>query len=396
VSGIRRREFITLLGGTAAAWPLAAHAQQPAMPVIGYLHSGSPGPYAHLVATFHQGLKEAGAVEGKNFAIEYHWAEGRYDRLPALAADLVSRHVALIVAQGGDPPVLAAKSVTATTPVVFTSSSDPVKLGLVTSLNHPGGNVSDNMDLIRSAAVNLIELNPDVILAVGARVIPILMELTRSIPIVAPSGADPIARGYAESLAHPGGNVTGFATMELSIVGKMLQTLKEIAPDLAHVSLIYNPDNPAGAHFARSFESAAGPLGVEPIIAHIHGLEDIERGVAAAAAQPNSGIFVPLDITMNAWMEQTIAAIARHRLPTIYSERVFVTSGGLVSYGTNRIEMYRRAASYVDRILRGEKASELPYQQPTKYELVINLKTAKALGLTIPASLLFTADEVIE
>jgi putative ABC transport system substrate-binding protein len=255
---------------------------------------------------------------------------------------------------------------------------------------------SDNMDLIRSAAANLIELNPDVILAVGARVIPILMELTHSIPIVAPSGADPIARGYAESLARPGGNVTGFATMELSIVGKMLQTLKEIAPDLAHVSLIYNPDNPAGAHFARSFESAAGPLGVEPIIAHIHGLEDIERGVAAAAAQPNSGIFVPLDITMNAWMEQTIAAIARHRLPTIYSERVFVTSGGLVSYGTNRIEMYRRAASYVDRILRGEKASELPYQQPTKYELVINLKTAKALGLTIPASLLFTADEVIE
>jgi putative ABC transport system substrate-binding protein len=232
---------------------------------------------------------------------------------------------------------------------------------------------SDNMDLIRSAAANLIELNPDVILAVGARVIPILMELTRSIPIVAPSGADPIARGYAESLARPGGNVTGFATMELSIVGKMLQTLKEIAPDLAHVSLIYNPDNPAGAHFARSFESAAGPLGVEAIIAHIHGLEDIERGVAAAAAQP-----------------------ARHRLPAIYSERVFVTSGGLVSYGTDRIEMYRRAASYVDRILRGEKASELPYQQPTKYELVINLKTAKALGLTIPPTLLFTADEVIE
>jgi putative tryptophan/tyrosine transport system substrate-binding protein len=146
----------------------------------------------------------------------------------------------------------------------------------------------------------------------------------------------------------------------------------------------------------RSFESAAGPLGVQPIIAHIHGLGDIERAVAAAAAQPNGGIFVPLDVTINAFMEQTIATIARHRLPAIYSERVFVTSGGLLSYGTDRIEQYRRAASYVDRILRGEKASDLPFQQPTKYDLVINLKTAKTLGLTIPPTLLFTADEVIE
>jgi putative ABC transport system substrate-binding protein len=252
------------------------------------------------------------------------------------------------------------------------------------------------MNLIRSAATNLVELNPDVILAVGARVVPILMELTRSIPIITPSGMDAIARGYVESLARPGGNVTGFATMEVSVIGKMLQTLKEIAPNVAHVSMIFNPDNPAGDLFVRSFEPAAGPLGVEPIIAHIHGLGDIERVVAAAAAQPNGGIFVPLDVTINAFMEQTIATIARHRLPAIYSERVFVTSGGLVFYGTDRIEQYRRAASYVDRILRGEKASDLPFQQPTKYDLVINLKTAKALGLTIPPNLLFTADEVIE
>jgi ABC-type uncharacterized transport system substrate-binding protein len=255
---------------------------------------------------------------------------------------------------------------------------------------------SDNMDLIRSAATNLVELNPDAILAVGGRVIPILMELTRSMPIVTPGGSDPVARGYAESLARPGGNVTGFATMELSVIGKMLQTLKEIAPNVARISMIYNPDNPGAALYGRTFESAAGPLGVEPTIAHIHGLADIEHAVAAAAAQPNSGIFVPLDVTISAFMEQTIATVARHRLPAIYSERVFVTSGGLVYYGTDRIELYRRAASYVDRILRGEKAGDLPFQQPTKYDLVINLQTAKALGLTIPPHLLFTADEVIE
>jgi putative ABC transport system substrate-binding protein len=233
-------------------------------------------------------------------------------------------------------------------------------------------------------------------LAQGARVVPILMELTRSIPIVTPSGSEPVERGYAESLARPGGNVTGFATTEVSVIGKMLQTLKEIAPNVAHVSMIYNPENPAGPLWVRSLESAAGPLGVKPIIAHIHNLGDIERAVAAAAAQPNGGMFVPLDVTMSAFMEQTIATIARHRLPTIYSERVFVTSGGLVSYGTDRVEQYRRAASYVDRILRGEKAADLPFEQPTKYELVINLKTAKTLGLTIPPPLLFTADEVIE
>jgi putative ABC transport system substrate-binding protein len=252
------------------------------------------------------------------------------------------------------------------------------------------------MDLIRSAATNLVELNPDVILAQGARVVPILMELTRSIPIVTTGGSEPVARGLGESLARPGGNVTGFATYEFSVIGKMLQTLKEIAPSVSHISMIYNPDSPAGALFVRSFESAAGPLGFKPTIAHIHGLADIERAVAAAAAQPNGGIFVPLDVTIVAFVEQTVATVAQHRLPAIYSERVFVTSGGLAYYGTDRVELYRRAASYVDRVLRGEKAGDLPFQQPTKYDLVINLKTAKTLGLTIPPTLLFTADEVIE
>lgn len=255
---------------------------------------------------------------------------------------------------------------------------------------------SDNMDLIRSAAKNVVELNPDAIVAVGARVIPILMELTQSIPIVTPSGSDPVGRGYAESLARPGRNVTGFATMELSVIGKMLQTLKEIAPNITHVSTIYNPDNPARTLFARSFQSAAEPLGVEPTVTQIHGLADIERAVEAAAAQPNTAIFIPLDVTIAAFTKQTVAVIARHRLPAIYSEREFVTEGGLVYYGTDRIELYRGVASYVDRILRGEKPSDLPFQLPTKYELVVNLQTAKTMGLTIPPKLLFTADEVIE
>jgi putative ABC transport system substrate-binding protein len=330
---MRRRTFITLIGRAAAAWPLAARAQQSArVRRIGILMPLPPtnAEAQARVRAFREELRKRGWASGVNAQFDERWT-------------------------------------------------------------------GDNMDLIRSAATNLVELNPDVILAQGARVIPILMQLTRSIPIVAASGSEPIIeRGYAESLARPGGNVTGFTTTEVSVIGKMLQTLKEIAPNVAHVSMIYNPDSPAGALFVRSLESAAGPLGVKPIIAPIHNLGDIERAVAAAAAQPNGGVFVPLDVTMNAFMEQTIATIAQHRLPAIYSERVFVASGGLVSYGTDRVEQYRRAASYVDRILRGEKAGDLPFQQPTKYELVINLKTAKTLGLTIPPPLLFTADEVIE
>jgi len=254
----------------------------------------------------------------------------------------------------------------------------------------------DNMELIRSAAENLVELNPDAILAVGGRVIPILMKLTRSIPIVYPGGTDPVERGYVESLAHPGGNVTGFAAMETSVIGKQLQTLKEIAPHLVHVSMIYNPDNRAGLSMARVFEDEARSLGVETAIVHIHGLSDIERAVANAAKHTKGGIYVPLDVTIDGLVEQTVATMARHGVPAVYPERSFVTSGGLVSYGTNREDLYRGAATYVDRILRGEKARDLPYQQPTKYDLVINLKTAKALGLDVPPKLLFTADEVIE
>src|SRR5262249_54735105 len=203
-------------------------------------------------------------------------------------------------------------------------------------------------------------------------------------------------RGWVKSLARPGGNVTGFAQAELSIIGNMLQTLKEIVPNLSHVAMIYNPDNAAAALFGRSFKDAAESLGIEPVIAHIHGLADIERVIETVAERPNGGIFLAPDVTLSAYLEQIVAIVARHRLPSIYSEPVSVKVGGLVYYGTDRVDLYRRAASYVDRVLRGEKAGDLPYQQPTKYELVVNLKTAKTLGLTIPPSLLARADEVIE
>jgi ABC-type uncharacterized transport system substrate-binding protein len=255
---------------------------------------------------------------------------------------------------------------------------------------------TDNMDLIRAAAANLAELAPDAILAVGGRVIPILMQATVTVPIVVPGGPDPVERGWIKSLARPGGNVTGFANLELSVIGKMLQTLKELAPSITRVAMLYNPDNVGATFFVRSFEAAAPPLGVQAIVSPIHGLADIERVVVAVAVQPNGGIFAAPDVTISSLMEQTVALITKNQLPAIYSERFAIAHGGLAFYGVDRIELYRAAASYVDRILRGEKAGDLPYQQPTKYELVINRKAAAALGLEIPPRLLFTADEVIE
>jgi putative tryptophan/tyrosine transport system substrate-binding protein len=329
---MQRRQFITLLGGTAVGWPLAVRAQQgERMRRIGILMPYPPRDaiFQERVRAFREELRKRGWASGVNIQFDERW-------------------------------------------------------------------VGDNMDLIGSAATNLVELKADVVLAIGGRVIPILMELTRSIPIVVPGGPDPVERGYVKSLAHPGGNVTGFSSTELSIVGKMLQLLKEVAPQVSRVSMIFNPDNPGTVLTARAFESAATSLGIEPTIAHVHGLADIESAVAAAAAKPNSGIFFPGDVTISAWANQTVEAVARHRVPAVYSEPNFATSGGLLYYGTNRIELFRRAASYVDRILRGEKPGDLPYEYPNKYDLVINLKTAKALGLTIPPKLLFTADEVIE
>jgi putative ABC transport system substrate-binding protein len=255
---------------------------------------------------------------------------------------------------------------------------------------------TDNMDRIRTNAASLLASNPDVIVTTGGRVVPILMQLSRSVPIVLPGTVDPVGTGWVQSLARPGGNVTGFTALELSMFGKILEILKQIAPATTRVGLIYNPDNPTSVVFRRTIESFAGRLAIEPVDVAIHGLADIERAVANLTERPNTGIFFLPDLTINALRTEVIALAERHRLPAMYSEAMFVKSGGLVFYGVDRIDLYRRAAGYVDRILRGEKAGELPFQQPTKYQLMINLNTAKALGLRVPNTLLVAADEVIE
>ena len=328
---MRRREFITLLGGVAATWPLAAHAQQGGrMRRVGILMPFSPTDkeIQERVQAFKEELRKLGWTAGINVQFDERWT-------------------------------------------------------------------MDNMDLIRAAAANLLELKPDVVVAVGGRVIPILMKMTSSVPIIVPGGTSPVERGWVKSLARPSGNVTGFSIFELSIIGKMLQTLKEIAPNISYVAMIYNPDNPGAALYDRSFEDAAASLAIQPIIAHVHSLADIER-VIKTVAERNGGIFFARDLTIGGPLEQIVPLVARYRVPSIYFERVGVKIGGLVYYGTDRVDIFRRSASYVDRVLHGEKPGDLPYQQPTKYELVINLKTARALGLSVPPSMLLSADEVIE
>jgi putative ABC transport system substrate-binding protein len=255
---------------------------------------------------------------------------------------------------------------------------------------------TDNMDMVRATAANLVESHPDVIVATGDRVIPVLTQLTRSIPIIMGAASDLAGSGFVESLARPGGNVTGFSIYEFSIIGKSLETLKRIAPSISRVGMIYNPDNSVSAVYFRSFETFARQLAVQPIDFPIHGLADLERALGKLAEQPNGGALVPPDVTAFTLRDQLTALVAHHRVPAIYSNSGYVTSGGLVSYGPDGVETFRRAASYVDRVLRGEKPADLPIQQPTKFQLVINLKTAKALGLTIPETLLATADEVIQ
>ena len=329
---MRRREFITLLGGVAVSSPLAALAQhRDRMRRVGILMPYPPSDreIQNRVQAFKEELRNRGWTAGVNVQFDERWT-------------------------------------------------------------------GDNMDLIRAAAANLVELKPDVVFAIGGRVIPILMKMTSSIPIIVPGGASPVERGWVKSLAQPGGNVTGFSQLELSVISKMLETLKEIAPDISHVAMIYNPDNAAAALFGEAFKDAAGSLGIKPTIAHIHGLADIEQVIKTVAERPNGGIFFAPDLTVLGLLEQIVPIIARYRIPSIYSERAVVEIGGLVYYGTDRVDLYRRSASYVDRVLRGEKPSDLPFQQPTKYELVVNLKTAKTLGLTVPPSVLARADVVIE
>jgi putative ABC transport system substrate-binding protein len=255
---------------------------------------------------------------------------------------------------------------------------------------------TDNMDLVRANAASLLAWHPDVVVTIGGRVVPVLVQLSRSVPIVLPGQVDPVGLGLVESLARPGGNITGFSNLELSMFGKILETFKQLAPATARLGLIYNPDNPLSGMFRRTIDGFAGQLAIEPVDFPIHKLADIERALTSLADRPNAGVFFPPDLTVEALRADIIALVGRHHMPAMYSEAIFVKNGGLAFYGVDRIDLYRRAAGYVDRILRGEKPADMPFRQPTKYELMINLKTAKALGITVPQALLTTADEVIE
>jgi putative ABC transport system substrate-binding protein len=322
---MRRREFITLLGSAAAAWPLAAHAQQPAMPVIGFLHAESPGPNASLVAAFQQGLGETGYGEGRNVAIEFRWAEGRYDRLPALAADLVRRQATVIVANGR--AASTAKAATATIPIVFATAADPVAAGLVGSLSRPGG------------------------------------------------------------------NLTGATTLGGELGPKRVELLHELIPTATIMAGLTTPDRSA---LFEPVQKAARSLGIEFHVLHAGIDRDLDMAFATVLQLHAGGLVIASDAFFTARSEQLAALAFRHRVPTIFQFREFAVAGGLMSYAGSNSDAYRLAGVYAGRILKGEKPADLPVQQATKVELIINLKTARALGITVPLSLLARADEVIE
>ena len=325
---MRRREFIALLCGAAVAWPLAARAQN-AMPVIGFLGVGSPGPFAPHVAAFRQGLSEAGYVEGQNVAIEYRWAEGRDNLLPALAAEFVRRNVAVIATSGGPAPALAAQAATAIIPIVFSS-------------------------------------------------------------------ADPVERGLVASLARPSGNITGINNMTFELTPKRFELMSELVPQAGVIALLVNPSSPSAEPLIRDMQEAARSKGVQLHILKVSTDGEIETAFAALVQLRAGALIIAPDAFFNSQREAIVALAARHVIPVIYQGREFVAAGGLMSYGTSLPDMYRLVGVYVGRILAGAKPADLPVQQPTKFELVINLKTAKALGLTVPQSLLAHADEVIE
>jgi len=323
---MRRREFIAGLGG-AAAWPLVARAQQPTMPVVGYL---SPTSLGLSLRAFLQGLKETGFVEGENVKIEYRWAEGRNDRLPALAADLVNRRVAVIALAGGLPSALAANAATQTIPVVFIMGSNAIETGLVASYNRPGG------------------------------------------------------------------NLTGVVLFSYELIAKRLQLLHEVVPVATSIALISNPTNPGSAFQLRETKTGAGVLGLGLQVLNASVPSELEKAFALIVQQRIGAVLVMDDPFLNAQRGQLVALSLRHAVAAIYPYREFTAAGGLMSYGPSLTDSYRQIGIYTGRILKGEKPADMPVWQPTKFELVINLKTARALGLTVPLTLQVAADELIE
>ena len=327
---MQRRELMTLIGGVAIAWPTVIWAQQPEMPVIGFLSGASADSFAHLVAAFHEGLKETGFVEGENVAIEYRWADGRYDRLPAFAADLVNRRVAVIVASGGDRPTLAAKAATSTIPIVFTGSDNAVKFGLV------------------------------------------------------------------DSLSRPGGNATGVSGFTSEVEAKKLDLLHELLPKARLIGVLVNPNNPTAETDVQDIQVAANDMGIQMYVVRALSEEEIDLAFVDLGRQKLEGLLVAHDPFFNSQRHQIVALATRLGVPAIYEHREFVLVGGLMSYGNSIAEFYRLAGIYAGRILKGAKPADLPVQQPTIFELVINLKTATALGLEFPSSILVRANDVVE